>query len=130
MKLPKVSPKVLDDEKFEEFLEERKKKLLGDIQSTQVIKTTNNEHITEDSFNLLRLLGRGYYGKVFLAEKKNDNRLFAIKAIKKLDIIKRNFIDNLKNEKKIMIENDNPFVVNLEYCYSNQSMIFFAMKFK
>jgi serum/glucocorticoid-regulated kinase 2 len=120
----------LDDEKFEEFLEERKKKLLGDIQNTQVIKTTNNEHITEDSFNLLRLLGRGYYGKVFLAEKKNDGRLFAIKAIKKLDIIKRNFIDNLKNEKKIMFENDNPFVVNLEYCYSNQSMIFFAMKFK
>ena len=130
MKLPKVEPRILDDEKFEEFLEERKKKLLGDIQNTEVIKTTNNEHINEDSFTLLRLLGKGYYGKVYLAEKKNDGRLFAIKVIKKLDIIKRNFIDNLKNERKIMLENDNPFVVHLEYCFSNQSMIFFAMKFK
>ena len=120
----------MDDIKFEEFLAERTKKLIGDIQSTQVVKTTNNEHITEDSFNLLRLLGRGYYGRVYLAEKKNDGRLYAIKVIKKLDIIKRNFIDNLKNERKIMFENDNPFVVNLEYCFTNQSMIFFAMKFK
>jgi serum/glucocorticoid-regulated kinase 2 len=78
----------------------------------------------------LRLLGWGYYGRVFLAEKKNDGRLYAIKVIKKLDIIKWNFIDNLKNEKKIMFENDNPFVVNLEYCFTNPSMIFFAMKFK
>jgi serum/glucocorticoid-regulated kinase 2 len=67
----------------------------------------------------LRLLGWGYYGKVYLAEKKNDGRLFAIKVIKKLDIIKWNFIENLKNERKIMLENDNPFVVNLEYCFSN-----------
>lgn len=29
-----------------------------------------------------------------------------------------------------MFENDNPFVVNLEYCFTNPSMIFFAMKFK
>lgn len=65
------------------------------------------------------MLGKGYYGKVYLAEKKNDGWLFAIKVIKKLDIIKRNFIDNLKNEWKIMFENDNPFVVNLEYCFSN-----------
>lgn len=130
MKFPGVEPRFLDDSQFEEFLEQRRKKLLGDIQSTQVIKTTNNEQITEDSFNFLRMLGKGYYGKVYLAEKKNDGRLFALKVIKKLDIIKRNFIDNLKNEKKIMLENDNPFVVNLEYCFSNQTLIFFAMKFK
>ncbi len=57
MKFPTVEPKVLDDIKFEEFLNERTKKLMGDIQGTQVVKTTNNEHINEDSFNLLRLLG-------------------------------------------------------------------------
>jgi serine/threonine protein kinase len=79
---------------------------------------------------LLRLLGKGYFGKVFLAEKKNDGRLFAIKVIKKVDIIKRNFLDNLKNEKKIMLENNNPFVVALEYCFTNTSNIFFVMKFR
>ncbi len=84
-----------------------------------MVKTINNELVSEDSFNLLRLLGKGYFGKVYLAEKKSDGKLFAIKVIKKLDIIKWNFIENLKNEKKIMFENDNPFVVGLEYCFSN-----------
>lgn len=79
---------------------------------------------------MLWLLGKGYFGKVFLAEKKNDGRLFAIKVIKKVDIIKRNFLENLKSEKKIMLENNNPFVVGLEYCFTNPTNIFFVMKFR
>ena len=63
-------------------------------------------------------------------EKKDDKQLFALKVINKLDIVKRNFFENLKSEKKIMEQVDNPFVVKLEYCFASPSYVFFAMKFK
>lgn len=67
---------------------------------------------------------------MFLVEKKDSGQLYALKVISKLDIIKKNFFDNLQYEKKIMQEVENPFVVGLEYCFASPSYIFFAMKFK
>ena len=90
----------------------------------------DGKSVNEGSFEILRTLGKGYFGRVFLVEKKDDKQLYALKVISKLDIIKRNFFENLKNEKKIMEKIDNPFVVNLEYCFASPSYVFFAMKFK
>lgn len=75
-------------------------------------------------------MGKGFFGRVFLVEKKDDKSLYALKVISKLDIIKRNFFENLANERKIMEKVNNPFVVKLEYCFANPSYVFFAMKFK
>lgn len=55
--------------------------------------------MNESSFEILRTLGKGYFGRVFLVEKKDSGDLYALKVISKLDIIKKNFFDNLKYEK-------------------------------
>jgi len=104
--------------------------LQENIKNTEVIVTADGSKVNEDSFEILRTLGKGYFGRVFLVEKKDDKQLFALKVISKLDIVKRNFFENLKNEKKIMEKVKNPFVVNLEYCFASPSYVFFAMKFK
>lgn len=75
-------------------------------------------------------MGKGYFGKVFLVEKKDTKQLYALKVISKLDVIKRNFFESLTYEKKILEKVNNPFIVNLEFCFTNPSFIFFAMKFK
>ena len=75
-------------------------------------------------------MGKGYFGKVFLVEKKNDKKLYALKVISKLDVVKREFFSGLKNEKQIMGSIDHPFVIKLEYCFASPSHVFFAMKFK
>lgn len=36
-------------------------------------------------FSLLRLIGKGAYGSVFLAKKKDNNKVYAIKQLKKKD---------------------------------------------
>ena len=68
-------------------------------------------------------------GKVFLVEKKDTQELYALKVVSKLDVIKRKFFDNLKNEKNIMKDLKSPFIVSLDYCFSSPSYIFFAMRF-
>jgi len=43
----------------------------------------NNSDIKYEDFKLKMLLGRGTFGKVYLAELTKNNKLFAIKAIRK-----------------------------------------------
>ncbi len=47
-------------------------------------------------------MGRGAFGKVMLCEKKNTNEIYAIKSLKKEDIIARDHQEYLKTERKIL----------------------------
>ncbi len=40
-----------------------------------------------EDFNIIKVLGSGAFGKVFLVQKKNSKRLYAMKALKKRNLI-------------------------------------------
>lgn len=73
--------------------------------------------MTLDDFNLLKVLGRGAFGKVTLSEKKSTKELFAIKALRKDELIDKEQIENTKTEKMILEHVNHPFLVNLAYCF-------------
>lgn len=129
-KFPAVVPNRTDFDVFNNLLRVKKQELDNNIKNTEVIISGDGSRVNESSFEILKALGKGYFGKVFLVEKKDTKELYALKVISKLDIIKRNFFENLKNEKKIMERVRNPFVVNLDYCFASPSYLFFAMRFK
>lgn len=129
-KWPKQDAVVMGYDKFMVHVNEKKIELENNIKNTEVILSRDGQKVNENSFEILRTLGKGYFGRVFLVEKKDDKKLYAIKVISKLDIIKRNFFENLKNEKLILEKINNPFVVKMEYCFTSPSYVFFAMQFK
>ena len=130
-KWPKNVPsQKLTEEYWVQFVESLEKRKKNNIANTETLITQSGEKVNEDSFEMLKTLGKGYYGRVFLCEKNDTKKLYAVKVMSKLDIIKRNFFDNLKNEKMILEKVNNRFVVNLEFCFANPSYIFFVMDFK
>nr|XP_054586387.1 serine/threonine-protein kinase N2 isoform X3 [Nothobranchius furzeri]XP_054586388.1 serine/threonine-protein kinase N2 isoform X3 [Nothobranchius furzeri] len=85
-----------------------------------------------DDFRLISVLGRGHFGKVLLAEFKKTGRLFAIKALKKRDIVTRGEVDSLMSEKRIfeMINaSRHPFLVNLHGCFQTSDHVCFVMEY-
>jgi serine/threonine-protein kinase N2 len=79
-----------------------------------------------DSFRLLSVLGRGHFGKVILSQYRNTGEYFAIKALKKGDIIARDEIESLLSEKRIFeVANTmrHPFLVNLFACFQTEVRI-------
>lgn len=48
------------------------------------------------------MLGKGAFGRVMLCEKKDSKDVYAIKSLKKEDIISRDHIEYLKTERKIL----------------------------
>ena len=76
-----------------------------------------------DDFRPIAVLGRGHFGKVLLSEYKNTNEMFAIKALKKGDIIARDEVESLMSEKRIFeVANSmrHPFLVNLFACFQTE----------
>lgn len=85
-----------------------------------------------DSFRLLSVLGRGHFGKVILAQYKNTGEYFAIKALKKGDIIARDEVESLLSEKRIFeVANTmrHPFLVNLFACFQTEQHVCFVMEY-
>ncbi|XP_033884574.1 serine/threonine-protein kinase N2-like isoform X1 [Acipenser ruthenus] len=83
-------------------------------------------------FHCVAVLGRGHFGKVLLSEYKNTGEMFAIKALKKGDIVAREEVDSLMCEKRIF-ETVNcvrhPFLVNLFACFQTKDHVCFVMEY-
>uniref|UniRef100_A0A3Q3ISQ8 protein kinase C n=1 Tax=Monopterus albus TaxID=43700 RepID=A0A3Q3ISQ8_MONAL len=83
-------------------------------------------------FKCVAVLGRGHFGKVLLAEYKSTGEMFAIKALKKGDIVARDEVDSLMCEKRIFETVNNvrhPFLVNLFACFQTQEHVCFVMEY-
>ena len=112
------------------------------IQEIQETETENEaEEAEEESrakigpadFEILRVVGQGAFGKVFQVRKKgrNDEKgegdgdgIFAMKVMRKDNIIKKNHVDYMKAERDILTKVVHPFVVQLRYSFQVQYSIF------
>ncbi|XP_015124096.1 serine/threonine-protein kinase N isoform X2 [Diachasma alloeum] len=85
-----------------------------------------------ENFRLLSVLGRGHFGKVILSQYRNTGEYFAIKALKKGDIIARDEVESLLSEKRIFeVANAtrHPFLVNLFACFQTEAHVCFVMEY-
>ncbi|XP_060768451.1 serine/threonine-protein kinase N2 [Neoarius graeffei] len=85
-----------------------------------------------DDFICISVLGRGHFGKVLLAEYKSTGKLYAIKALKKGDVVTRDEVDSLMCEKRIfetINASSHPFLVNLHGCFQTCDHVCFVMEY-
>ncbi|KAG9343911.1 hypothetical protein JZ751_013298 [Albula glossodonta] len=83
-------------------------------------------------FRLIAVLGRGHFGKVLLSEYKKTGCLYAIKALKKGDIVARDEVESLMCEKRIFETvngSRHPFLVNLFACFQTPEHVCFVMEY-
>ena len=88
-----------------------------------------NKKLTIDDFTSLKLIGKGSYGKVFLVQKKDDQKIYAMKILKKKAMIKRNQVNHIKTERKIMELIDHPFIVKLIYAFQTSQKLYMVMEY-
>uniref|UniRef100_A0A672LJ73 protein kinase C n=1 Tax=Sinocyclocheilus grahami TaxID=75366 RepID=A0A672LJ73_SINGR len=90
------------------------------------------EGMQMEDFNCISVLGRGHFGKVLLAEFKRTGKLYAIKALKKGDVVTRDEVDSLMCEKRIFETinmSRHPFLVNLCGCFQTPDHVCFVMEY-
>ena len=82
-----------------------------------------------DDFNILKVIGRGAFGKVMLVEKKDTRKIYAMKSLKKNMILEKEQITNTKTEKYILEKIKHPFLTPLEFAFQSPGKFFFIMPF-
>lgn len=84
-------------------------------------------------FEILRVVGKGAFGKVFQVRKKECNHcdgenggdgIYAMKVMRKDTIIKKNHVDYMRAERDILTKVVHPFIVQLRYSFQVQTQIF------
>lgn len=92
-------------------------------------KMLMKEEICLDDFEILKVLGKGAFGKVVLAQKKDNHKYYAIKMLKKAQIISTNMFQKTLAEKTILQEMNSPFLVGLEYAFQTETKLYFVLEF-
>ncbi|KAM6963099.1 serine/threonine-protein kinase N2-like [Aplochiton taeniatus] len=104
-----------------------------DLRATREAPDTRDDsHFNITDFKCIAVLGRGHFGKVLLSEYKSTGEMFAIKALKKGDIVTRDEVDSLMCEKRIFETVNNvrhPFLVNLFACFQTRDHVCFVMEY-
>uniref|UniRef100_A0A8K9X6X5 protein kinase C n=1 Tax=Oncorhynchus mykiss TaxID=8022 RepID=A0A8K9X6X5_ONCMY len=151
---PILESSIADGEKVQEamstfdFLNESRNSMLKCNLDDSVIVEQPNERLpvqhTTDTrekedfqfslvdFKCVAVLGRGHFGKVLLADYESTGEMFAIKALKKGDIVSRDEVDSLMCEKRIFETVNNvrhPFLVNLFACFQTKEHVCFVMEY-
>lgn len=81
-------------------------------------------------FNMVKLVGKGSFGKVFLVTSKTNNELYAMKALKKDAVLQDDDVECTMLERDVCrLGSKNPFLTNLFCTFQNEAFLFFLMEF-
>ncbi|KAL1081356.1 hypothetical protein V6Z11_D09G058900 [Gossypium hirsutum] len=82
-----------------------------------------------EDFEIIKPISRGAFGRVFLARKRTTGDLFAIKVLKKADMIRKNAVESILAERNILISVRNPFVVRFFYSFTCRENLYLVMEY-
>lgn len=81
-------------------------------------------------FVQIKPIGVGAFGEVSLVRKiDTTNHLYAMKTLRKADVLKRNQVAHVKAERDILAEADNEWVVKLYYSFQDRDNLYFVMDY-
>ena len=91
-------------------------------------KTTfSNTKVEYSDFEIIKTIGRGSVGKILLV--KYNNELYAMKSMRKDQIISEDIIDNILVERNILLEGQCEFLLTLSYFFQTPERLYFITPF-
>mmetsp|Transcript_26913 Transcript_26913/g.53003 ORF Transcript_26913/g.53003 Transcript_26913/m.53003 type:complete len:725 (-) Transcript_26913:148-2322(-) len=111
---------VKADDAFKSFLCTRK---------TRLPDATFNTSLTIHDFHKIALVGKGSYGKVYQVRKKDNNKIFAVKELRKRDMKKDSQVVHTKTERSVLANISHPFICSLRYAFQSDTKLYMVLDF-
>ncbi|KAI9323664.1 kinase-like domain-containing protein [Dichotomocladium elegans] len=92
-------------------------------------KKENEEKLALQDFRLLRTLGTGSFGRVHLIQSKYNDRYYAMKVLKKTEIVRLKQVAHTKNERNVLLQVSHPFIVNLWGTFQDDMNLYMVMDY-
>jgi len=88
-----------------------------------------SQKLSISDFELLKLVGKGSFGQVWQVSMKKNQEIYALKILKKKDLVARKQVDHTNTERRILANIDHPFLVSLRYAFQTKTKLFMVMDF-
>ncbi|OXV10798.1 hypothetical protein Egran_01440 [Elaphomyces granulatus] len=82
-----------------------------------------------EDFELLKVVGKGSFGKVMQVMKKDTGRIYALKTIRKAHIISRSEVAHTLAERSVLAQINNPFIVPLKFSFQSPEKLYLVLAF-
>lgn len=97
------------------------------LPSTQVRETKGKYTLTD--FTIQRTLGTGSFGRVHLVQSKHNQRYYAVKVLKKAQVVKMKQVEHTNDERKMLQKVKHPFLITLWGTFQDSKNLYMVMDF-
>jgi serine/threonine-protein kinase RIM15 len=81
-------------------------------------------------FDVIKPISKGAFGSVYLTRKKSTGDYYAIKVLKKSDMVVKNQVTNVRAERAIlMAQGESPFVAKLFFTFQSRDYLYLVMEY-
>ncbi|KAF2489292.1 serine/threonine protein kinase-like protein [Lophium mytilinum] len=87
------------------------------------------DKLTIEDFELLKVVGKGSFGKVMQVQKRDTHRIYALKTIRKAHIISRSEVAHTLAERSVLAQINNPFIVPLKFSFQSPEKLYLVLAF-
>ena len=108
---------------------------MGGISSTESSGGKNfeglevREKVSVEDFDLIKFIGKGTFGKVYLVREKASDKLFAMKVLKKSQVVDSGQVEHTKAERDILARSTHPFLIALRYAFQSKNKLYLIMEY-
>jgi serine/threonine protein kinase len=94
-----------------------------------LIKGEPRRKVGIDDFELVRVIGKGSFGKVTLVKKKSNAQYYAMKVLTKAQLHKSKQVEHTRTERRVLGSVTHPFIVSMHFAWTTEHKIFFVMDY-
>lgn len=92
-------------------------------------KNGSQSKVSFSDFEPLKVIGNGCFGKVMMVKFRKNDKIYAMKSIRKAHVVKNNKVRHTLAERNIMQKITHPFVMKLHYAFQNDGKLYMVMDY-
>jgi protein kinase A len=96
--------------------------------TSSVMRVTKGKYSLGD-FDILRTLGTGSFGRVHLVQSKHNQRFYAVKVLKKAQVVKMKQVEHTNDERRMLADVKHPFLITLWGTFQDSKNLYMVMDF-
>lgn len=100
----------------------------GAVESKNQPRQTKGKYTLSD-FKIERTLGTGSFGRVHLVQSKHNQRYYAVKVLKKAQVVKMKQIEHTNDERRMLQRVKHPFLITLWGTFQDSKNLYMVMDF-
>ena len=101
----------------------------GQIHIQVSYRNASGGSLNMDAFELLKVIGKGSFGKVMQVRKRDTSRIYALKTIRKAHIVSRSEVTHTLAERTVLAQVNNPFIVPLKFSFQSPDKLYLVLAF-